>query len=174
MAFLAPIAPYLMAGSAVVSGLSQMQNASYQSAVASQNAALLEQQAEREAFAANQDIADQDQSARAEIANMLAQMDASGINSTTGSMMFKRAGAESLANRDRERLGQKRDIQIENTRRQAAGSRAEARALKKSKGLTLLSTALGAGTSFLSGATMVNEYNKGRMALTSPSYAGGR
>jgi hypothetical protein len=173
MAFLAPIAPYLMAGSALVSGVSQMQNADYQAAVATQNADLLRQQAERETFAANQDIADQDQSARAEIANMLAQMDANGINSTTGSMMFKRAGAESLALRDRDRLGQKRDIQLENTKRQEQTQRAEARALKRSKGTTLLSTVLGAGTSFLSGATMVNEYNKGRMALTAPSYARG-
>lgn len=173
MAFLAPLAPYLMAGSALVSGVSQMQNTSYQAAVATQNADLLAQQAQRETFAANQDIADQDVAARAEIANMMAQMDASGINSTTGSMMFRRAGAESLANRDRERLGQKRDIQLENTKRQEASTRAEASALRKSKGLNLLSTVIGAGTSFLSGATMVNEFNKGRMALTSPSYARG-
>ena len=82
MAVLAPIAPYLMAASTVVSGISQYQNAQYQSAVATQNAALLEEQATRETFAANQDIADQDQAARAEIADMLAQMDASGINSS--------------------------------------------------------------------------------------------
>jgi len=47
MAVLAPIAPYLMAASTVVSGISQYQNAQYQSAVATQNAALLEEQATR-------------------------------------------------------------------------------------------------------------------------------
>lgn len=172
MAFLAPLAPYLMAGSALVSGVSQYQNAQYQSAVATQNAELLKAQGEKEIFAANQDIADQDQSARAEIASMLAQMEASGINSTTGSMMFKRAGAESLALRDRERLGQKRDIQLENTKRQEAGQRAEAKAAKKAGKLGLLGTFLGAGTSFLSGASMVNEDNKSRLALTAPNYGG--
>ena len=172
MAVLAPIAPYLMAASTVVSGISQYQNAQYQSAVATQNAALLEEQATRETFAANQDIADQDQAARAEIADMLAQMDASGINSSTGSMMFKRAGMESLAARDRARLGQKRDINLENTKRQAAQQRAEAKALKKAGKLGLLSTALDVGTSYLSGATMVNEYNKGRLALSNPSHMG--
>lgn len=171
MAALAPLAPYLMAGSALVGGIAQYQNAQYQAAVATQNAALLEEQAQRETFAANQDIQDQDQSARAEIANMLAQMDASGINSTTGSMMLRRAGAESLAKRDRERLSQKRDIQDENTRRQAASERASAKASKRAGKLGLLSTALNVGTSWLSGATMVNEYNKGRLALNSPSYA---
>lgn len=172
MAFLAPIAPYLMAGSALVGGMAQYQNMQYQSAIASHNAAMLEQQAQREVFAANQDIADQDQSARAEIANMLAQMDASGINSTTGSMMMRRAGVESLATRDRERLGQKRDIQLENTRTQASVQRSEASAAKKAGRLGLLSTALNVGTSFLSGATMVNEYNKSRLALNAPNYGG--
>ena len=172
MAFLAPIAPYLMAGASLVSGIGQYQNAQYQSAVATQNASLLEEQATRETFAANQDIADQDQAARAEIAAMVAQMDASGINSSTGSMMFKRAGLESLAARDRARLGQKRDINLENTKRQAAAQRAEAKAAKRAGKLGLLSTALGVGTSWLSGASMVNEYNKGRLALNSPSYSG--
>lgn len=173
MAFLAPIAPYLMAGASLVSGISQYQNTQYQSAVATQNADLLKEQAQRETFAANQDIADNDTSARAEIAEMLAQMDASGINSSTGSMMFRRAGAESLAARDRARLGQKRDIALENTKRQEAQQRAEAKALKRAGRLGLLSTALGVGTSWLSGATMVNEFNKGRLALTNPSYLGG-
>lgn len=174
MAFLAPIAPYLMAGSALVSGVSQYQNSQYQAEVATQNAELLKETAQRETFAANQDIADNDQDARAAIADMMAQMDASGINSSTGSMMFRRAGAESLAKRDRERLGQKRDIQLENTKRQEASQRAEAKAAKRAGRLGLLSTALSVGTSFLSGSTMLNEYNKGRMALTAPNYGGGR
>jgi hypothetical protein len=171
MAFMAPLAPYLMAGSAVLSGISQYQNTQYQAAVATQNAELLKVQAENETFAANQDIADQDQVARASIADMLSQMDASGINSSTGSMMFRRAGVESLANRDRERLSVKRDVQLENTKRQEASSRAEAKALKKAGKFGLLTTMLNVPTSFLSGASMVNEFNKGRLALNNPSYS---
>lgn len=172
MAFLAPLAPYLMAGTAAVSGIAQMQNAQYQSVVARQNAALLDQQAQREAFAANQDIADQDQQASAEIANLIAQMGASGITASTGSMMLRRSGAEFLASRDRERLGQKRDINLENTRRGAASQRLEASALRRAGRLSLLTSALNVGTSYLSGASMVNDYNRGRLSLTEPNYGG--
>lgn len=172
MAFAVPLLPYITAGASALSGLSQMQNANYQSAVASHNANLLETQASREAHAANQDIADRDAAARAQIAGLMAEMDASGINSTTGSMLFRRAGMERLATRDRERLSLKRDNDLENTRNQAASQRAEAKALKRAGKFSLLSTALSIPTSYLSGATMVNEYNKGRMALTNPSYSG--
>jgi hypothetical protein len=163
-----------MAAGSAVSGISQFQNAQYQSQVATQNANLLAQQAEREAFAANQDIQDNDASARGEIANMLAQMDASGINSGSGSMMFRRAGAESLATRDRERLGLKRDINLENTKRQESSMRMEAKSLKRAGRFSLLSTFLNVPTSFLSGASMVNEFKKGRMALSGNSVGGVR
>ena len=158
-----------MAGSAAVSGISAMQNASYQSAVAEQNSRLLTMQAERENLAANQDIADRDSDARAQIAGLMAQMDASGINSGTGSMLFRRAGAESLATRDRERLIQKRDQALENTNRQASGLRAEASALKSAGKLGMLSSFLSVPTSFLSGSSMLNQYNQGRLTLSSPS-----
>lgn len=171
MAFAAPILPYIMAGSAALGGISQMQSANYQSAVAAQNANLLEQQASREAHAANQDIADQDAAARNQIAGLMAEMDASGLNSTTGSMLFRRAGMERMATRDRERLSLKRDNDLENTKRSAAGQRAESKSLKRAGKFSFLSSMLSVPTSFLSGASMVNEYNKGRMALTTPSYA---
>jgi hypothetical protein len=160
-----------MAGATAVSGISQYQNSQYQASVATNNANLLAQQAERETFAANQDIADNDSSARAQMGEMIAQMDASGINSNSGSMLLKRAGMSSLATRDRDRLSLKRDVSLENTKRQEASSRAEAKATRRAGKLGLLSTVLGVGTSFLSGASMVNEYNKGRLALNSPSYA---
>lgn len=165
--------PYVMAIGTAVSGISQYQNSMYQSQVASNNADLLKQQAERETFAANQDIQDQDAAARAEIAGMLAQMDASGINSSSGTMMMRRVGAETMATRDRERLAQKRDIQLENTKRQEAAMRAEAKAAKRAGKLGLLSTMLSIPTSFLSGASAVNEFKKGQLALSSPSYTGG-
>jgi hypothetical protein len=161
-----------MAVGSAISGLSSYQNAQYQAAVASNNAKLLEEQAKRETFAANQDIADQDMAARAEIAEMIAQMNASGLSATTGTMIFRRAGGAYLANRDRERLSVKRDVNLENTKRQAATMRAEARALRKSAGLGLLIFLINIPTSFLSGASMVNEYRKGRMALDRPSYSG--
>lgn len=173
MAQLAPLLPYLSAGASLLSGISAMQSANYQAAVAAQNAKLLEQQAVRETFAANQDIADQDAAARAQIAGVQAEMNASGINSSTGSMLFRRAGLESLAVRDRERLTLKRDNELENTKRQAVSQRAESKALKKAGGLSLLSTILSVPSSFLSSSSSLNEYNRNRLALKSPSYARG-
>lgn len=165
--------PFVMAIGTAVSGISQYQNAQYQSRVATNNANLLKQQAERETFAANQDIQDQDAAARAEIAGMLAQMDASGINSSSGTMMLRRVGAQEMATRDRERLAHKRDIQLENTKRQEAAMRAEAKAMKRAGRLGLLSTVLSVPTSFLSGATAVNQFKASQLALSSPSYTGG-
>lgn len=165
--------PYVMAIGTAVSGISQYQNAQYQSQVAMNNANLLKQQAERETFAANQDIQDQDAAARAEIAGMLAQMDASGINSSSGTMMMRRVGAQEMATRDRARLAQKRDVQLENTKRQEAAMRAEAKAAKRAGKLGLLSTILSVPTSFLSGATAVNQFKASQLALSSPSYTGG-
>lgn len=172
MSFLAPLAPYLMAAGTAVSGISQMQNASYQAAVATRNATILEETAKRETFAANQDIAENDAGARAQIAELMAQMNASGIDANSGSLMQRRAGLEQAAARDRERLQLKRDNQLEGTLTQAAGQRGEASAAKSAKGIGLLTTLLNVPTSFLSGSSMVNEYNKGRLTLSNPSYMG--
>jgi len=174
MAFAAPFLPYVAAAGTAISGIAGFQNAQYQAAVANNNAKLLEQTAEREAFAANQDIQDQDTAARAEIAQLMAQMDASGIRADNGTMLVRRAGMESLALRDRERLAQKRDIQLENTRRQAASQRAEAKAAKRGGGLGLLATFLNIPSSFMSTASTLNDYNRGRMSLTGNSAGGAR
>lgn len=174
MAFAAPFLPYVAAAGTAISGIASFQNAQYQAAVSNNNAKLLEQTAEREAFAANQDMQDQDTAARAEIAQLMAQMDASGIRADNGTMLVRRAGMESLALRDRERLAQKRDIQLENTRRQAAGQRADAKAAKRGAGLSLLSTFLNVPSSFMSSASTLNDYNRGRMSLTGNSAGGAR
>lgn len=172
MAALAPLLPFVTAGASALSGIAGFQNAQYQSEVANNNSKLLGQQAERETFAANQDIKDQDLMARAQVAELMSQMDASGLSSTSGTMLFRRAGAEHLALQDRDRLSLKRDVQLENTKRQQASSKAETKALKGSAGIGLLTSILGVGSSYLSGASTLNDYNKGRLALNNPSYAG--
>lgn len=174
MTFAAPLLPYITAGSALLSGFTQMQQASYQAAVANSNADLMAQQAQRETFAANQDIADQDADARAQVAALVSQMSASGINANSGSMLARSVSAESLAVRDRERLALKRDVQLENTKRQESTFRAEARASRRAGRLGLLGSFLSVPASYLSGASMLNDYNRGRMTLSTPSYMGGR
>lgn len=172
MAFAAPFLPFLAAAGTAVSAVTGFQSAQYQASVAEQNSKLLEQQAQRETLAANQEMQDQDTQARGEIANLMAQMDASGIQSSGGTMLMRRASAETLAARDRERLGLKRDIGLENTKRQAAGQRAEAKAYKKSGKLGLLTSMLAIPTSYMSSASSLNDYNRGRLSLNANSAGG--
>lgn len=172
MSFAVPFIPYIMAGAAAVSGIAQYQNSQYQAAVATNNANLMAQTAQREQDAANLDMQDKDLAAKSQIAELMANMDASGLVSTTGSMMLRTKGARDLATRDRERLAQKRDVQFENRKREESAYRAEASAAKKAGRLGLLTSVLSIPTSFLSGASLVNEYTTGRLALTNPSVVG--
>lgn len=173
MAFLAPALPFISAGASLLSGVAANRDAQYQAAVGDKNAAMLEEMARRESFAANQDIQDQDTSARAEIADMLSQMAASGLSADSGSFMFKRAGAATLAKRDRTRLAQKRDVQAYNTKVQAMSTKNEAAATRRGGRTSLLSSLLQTPASYLSGASMVTDYNRNRLSLSSPSYTRG-
>lgn len=174
MAVLAPAMPFISAGATLLGGMSANRDARYQAAVGMKNAQLLDEQALRENFAASQDIEDQDVSARAEVADMLSQFAASGLSASSGSFVMRQAGAALLAKRDRQRLGQKKDVQLANTRNQVSTMRSEAEATRRGGRTSLLSTALAVPTSYLSGASMVNEYTRGRLSLSSPSYAGAR
>lgn len=166
---MAPMMPLISAGATALSGLSAMQSANYQSAVAANNAKIVTENAQRETLAANQDLQDKDTAARAEIGMLVSQMDASGLNSGSGSMLLRRTSAEELARRDRERIAQKRDTQLSNSLNEAAGYTAEARAAKTAGRMGLLSTFLDIPTSYLSSASTYNDYKRGRLSLENPS-----
>lgn len=170
MSFVTPALPYLMAAGTALGAYSSYEAGRYQSQVAANNADLMARQAKLEAHAANEDMQDRDQRARAEIAELMSQATASGLTATTGTMLMRRVGAESLARRDRERLANKRDINLENTKRQEQSYRAEAAAAKRSARRALLGGLFDIPTSFLSGATMVSNYQRGRLALEQPSF----
>lgn len=170
MSFAAPIIPLAMAVSSAISGVSGLQAAQYQGAVARANAQAAEETAKREVAAANQDMQDRDLAARAEIDSMLSQMSASGLSAKSGSMLMRRAASADLATRDRERLAQKRDINLKNTLQQAETYRAEAQQTDTAGKIGLLSSFLSVPASYLSGSSMVSNYNLGRMSLQSPSY----
>lgn len=154
--------PYVSAGAAVVSGLSGIQAANYQSAVASRNAKLMEENAQRTSAAAQADMADQDRAAAGEIASLEAAMSASGLVANSGSMMLRRRGLTSLADRDRERLAVKRDTEVGNMMQEAAGLKAEAAASKSAAKWGWLTTGLGAVSSYLSSATTLEDYQMRR------------
>jgi len=170
MAFVAPLIPYITAGATALSGLQAMQASQYQGAVARANAEAASETARRELTAANLDMQDKDLAARDQLDNMLAGMAASGLSTNSGSMLLRRTAGERLATQDRERLALKRDINFKNTKQQQASYADEASALNQSSGVNLLSSFLAVPTSYLSGASMVSNYNLGRMSLESPSY----
>ena len=84
--------------------------------------------------------------------------------------MLRRRGLTSLADRDRERLALKRDTEVGNMMREAAGMKAEAGAMRSAGNWGWLTTGLSAMTSYLSGANMVNDYNTKRSGLHTLSY----
>lgn len=162
--------PYITAGASVLTGVTAIQQANYQAAVLARNSAIMEENAARTAAAAQEDMADQDRAAAAEIASLETAMSASGLDGTGGSMMLRRRGLTSLADRDRERLALKRDTEVGNMMREAAGMKAEAGAMRSAGNWGWLTTGLSAMTSYLSGANMVNDYNTKRSGLHTLSY----
>lgn len=162
--------PYISAGAAVVSGISSIQSANYQAAVAARNAQIMEENAARNSAAAQQDMADNDRAAAAEIATLEAAMSASGLQGNSGSMMLRRRGLTDLADRDRERLAVKRDTETQNAMQEAAGLRAEAAANKSAAKWGWLTTALGATSSYLSSARELEAYKFDRTKFSLMSH----
>ena len=158
-----PVMMALSVAGTAFGAYSQYQAGQYQAAVAQANADLAARQAMEERHAADLDMQDKDLAAKAEIAELVSQMNASGLTSTTGTMLMRRQGAFGLAARDRERLGQKRDTQFENTKRQQQMFLAESREAKRGARMSLLSGFLDVGSSALSSATMVNNYKRSRI-----------
>lgn len=168
MSFMAPMLPWLMAGSAALSGVQAMQAQKYQSAVAARNAQIESENLKRERLAAAEDMMQRDQSASAEMAAVMAELDASGISTDSGSFLRRKTSMQRLADRDRQRLAAKVDTQTQNSNERIAGFQAESAAAKPGA-MGFLSTVLNVGTSYLSGASMYNNYKTGQMNLQNSS-----
>lgn len=165
--------PYALAASTALGGVMQYSNAQYQARVASNNAAAVERNAAAKLQAANEDMRDKDRGAAAELADLAAAAAASGLDASSGTMLLRRTSVESLAARDRERLATRRDTELSNAKTEAAQLRAQSKQLKLGATIGLLTTVASAGTSYLSGATMLNDYAKGASVLGAPSFTGG-
>lgn len=151
--------PYLMAAGTAVQGLGAMSEANYQSAVMKQNAEIADQNARRTMAQSAQDAADKDMEARLEIGAVLAQASVSGLDMNSGSMLLRRRDMSSFAGQDRRRIIEGGRAEAENSLQEAAGYRAQSRALRKGMKWQLLGTALSAGSSFLNGRDMVSKIN---------------
>jgi hypothetical protein len=166
--------PFIMMAGSAMQGIGQMQQMSYQSAVAENNAKIAQHNTETEKFAADQDMMDRDIQAGAQIGELISSMGASGLSGNTGSMLLRRNSLSDMAARDRERLAQKRDVNVENGLREVESYRSEAKSLKSAKSMVGLSTILNMGTSYLSGSKMVRDYKTSGASMTAPSIARGR
>lgn len=172
MAFMAAAAPWISATGTALGVIQQVQAANYQAAVAKAGAETAEENARRETLAANRDMMARDQEAGAAIAELQAGMDASGIRSGNGTMLLRRRGVEELAARDRENLAEKRDTNIRNRQREAAGLLAEASAYKSGAFLSALGGLASIPGSYLSTATTVNDYTRSLLRSSKPSISG--
>ena len=172
MAFMAAAAPWISAGATALGVIQQVQAARYQSALATAGAANAEENARRETLAASKDMMARDQEAGAAIADLQAGMDASGIRSGNGTMLLRRRSVEELAARDRENLAEKRDTNIRNRMQEAAGLRGEASAYKSGAFLSALSGMASIPGSYLSTASMVNDYRRSTLRSSRPSISG--
>lgn len=162
--------PFIMMAGTAVSAYGEYQAAKYQSAIVEHNANLMQENMERENFAASQDMMDRDLAARAEMAEVIANMGASGLSADSGSMLLRRRSLSELADRDRQRLGEKKDTQNQNYRDQIGSARVEAKQMRSAAKTNLLMTPIKMATSYLSGASMVNQYNTSAAGLSAPSY----
>ena len=172
MAFMAAAAPWIAAAGTTLGVIQQVQAARYQSALATAGAANAEENARRETLAANKDMMARDQEAGAAIAELQAGMDASGIRSGNGTMLLRRRSVEELAARDRENLAEKRDTNLRNRMQEAAGLRSEASAYKSGAFLSALSGLASIPGSYLSTASMVNDYRRSTLRSSRPSISG--
>lgn len=166
--------PFIMMGASAIQGIGQMQQMSYQAAVANKNAEIAQHNTETEKFAADQDMMDRDIEAGAQIGEMVSSMGASGLSGSTGSMLLRRNSLADMAARDRERLALKRDTNVENGLREVEGFRAEAKSIKKARTMAGISTLMSMGTSYLSGSKMVRDYKTSGASMTAPSISRGR
>lgn len=170
--------PMVLMGMSAVGGIMEAKassdNYKYQAQVAENNARLTQKSKENETFAANQDMMDKDIAAKQEIGALIAEIGASGLTASSGSMLGRVDSLRQYAAQDRERLAHKRNINSQNRDEETRGLQNEAAANRKAAKNAKIAGVLNVGTSLLQGATMVNNYKQSKAALSAPSYAKGR
>lgn len=164
--------PFIMAAGTAIGGVTSYMSSQYQAQVAENNATIAGDAAVRNVFNENQDMQAKDIAARQEIAALVADMGASGLDANSGSKLLQRRSLADLATQDRTRLAANRDVNLKNKLQEQAAYKAEARSSRTAGMFGLLTTALQVPTSYLSGATSLNNYRRSALALTNPSYVG--
>tara|TARA_R110000868_G_scaffold307378_2_gene568850 strand:- start:18228 stop:18770 length:543 start_codon:yes stop_codon:yes gene_type:complete len=145
----------LSVASAVVGGVSAVSTANYNAMVADRNAVLSEQNASAAMQQAGLDAKQQDLSAAQDIGQMIAAAGASGLGAGLGSYALRRRSAESLAASDRQNIIAGGQNQAQELLQQSADFKTAAAQERSAAKMAVVSTALGVGTSLVSGADRV-------------------
>lgn len=143
--------------SAVLGTISSINQANYQRKVAENNAAIEERNARLAAQNAATTGRDQDIRAAAEMAQLIAQQSASGFSLGSGSYALARKSQAELAARDRLRIAQQGTDAVADAQQRAADFRSTANAARSSARNAMLAGALNIGSTFLGGATAINQ-----------------
>lgn len=143
----------LSTAGAVVSGLSQIQAAQYQAAVAERNRKLFEENARQELMQSQQEQADWGVSAREQLGNLASELAASGVSG--GSASARMRSANLLARRDNARINEEGVNRANAQYQAAADAQGQANMARSSRNFALFSTGLSALDSYIGGATQV-------------------
>lgn len=127
----------------VIGGMSSVQDAHYQGAIASRNVATETANAAKAIETAGQDAQMQDESASQEMGAMLSAASSSGLSLGVGSMALRQQQARDLASRDRQRIVEGGTNAATDALQRAEAQKAEAAAAKSRARMGVLSTVLG-------------------------------
>lgn len=131
--------------------------AGFQKKTAERAAALAQQEAEGIATKAQVDQLDQDEAARQQMAGLLAEYGASGIDATVGSALVVRANMESLARRDAARIREGGRISAADALQRKADAEQAAKNASFAQKFAIATAPLAIGSAAVSGAITLQE-----------------
>lgn len=150
---LTKIGAAVTAASSVLSTISGMQQASFQSKVAANNAAIAERNAAQATENTQTEQLDYAEAAREQIGALIAQQGASGVSAASGSPFLQAKRAKALARRDAERIAREGATRVRGLQQQSADFSTSA---QKPRGL-LLGGLLDFGTTLIGGAEAIQK-----------------
>lgn len=146
MAFMAALGPVLAIAGTAIQGISQFQQAQYQSAVAKNNAKIAKQNADRASYAAQVEQMRSDREYMAQESSVLASQAASGLDVLGGSQLASRTNLARIRGEQAVDIRQQGLYEVRNFQQEQANFLGESRAAKTQAWMGLAGTAFQIGT----------------------------
>jgi hypothetical protein len=160
MSFAPVLAAVLSAAGSLVSGISAMQQANYQAAVAKANQVIANQNAVRAIDKGQVDQQSQDTQTLGMLGEQEAAQSASGLSLSGKSQILTRKAARELGRLDALNVRQDAELKAYDFKTQAMNYGAQAQSLKMQGQGNLLASFLNAGTGLLSSASKIRNANR--------------